>query len=299
MTILKEIHPELPVELQHFDDRELRWLWWWLVNQGAELPPENSLHPSQRIQMMGDLLGPTPRHPLGLVGNVIRAHQDALVPEETLAWITREDQRLLIWLLAIVAPSLPPPPGPKPNLFFLPTSITPERRRSEFVFTLDMAPMLMSEKLALLNSAQEQWSRAKTPDREIKWLNSKNTSQINWTWDYLRDHGKAAKIREPLTNEERYICVLAGIDLAAESHPAEKQLFLEKMKKAWAQWKYRKSGKAKKPYHLPLTVKASKQLDWLAKQTGKDRSNVLIRLIEEEYRLAEGPQIPEGEGIKS
>lgn len=159
--------------------------------------------------------------------------------------------------------------------------------------------MLMSEKLELLNSAQEQWARAKTPDREIKWLDSKNTAQINWAWDYLRDHSKTTKIREPLNSDERYICVLAGIDLLAGSHPAEKQLFMEKMKKAWAQQKYRSSGKAKKPYHLPLTVKANKQLDWLTKQTGKSRSTVLIRLIEEEYKIAEGPQLPEDKGIKS
>jgi hypothetical protein len=64
---------------------------------------------------------------------------------------------------------------------------------------------------------------------------------------------------------------------------AEKQLFIAKFKKAWSQRKFRAAGKTKKPYHLPLTVKAKASLEKLAMLKNCTENEILESLIHREY----------------
>lgn len=68
--------------------------------------------------------------------------------------------------------------------------------------------------------------------------------------------------------------------------PADKQVFLDKIRKTWQQKKFRDVVKVKNPYHLPLTKQAKKQLDWLA-QFNNIRPNIMLEiLITKEYERA-------------
>jgi len=57
------------------------------------------------------------------------------------------------------------------------------------------------------------------------------------------------------------------------------------MKKTWSQKKFRDSGKAKKPYHLPLTKTTQKQLEKLAELKNCRKEHVIEKLIEREFEV--------------
>lgn len=298
MVILEEDPAKLPKELQHFKDREVRWLWWRIVREGHQIPAEGSLRPSELIRSLTHYLMSAPNPPK-LIEQVLQAQKDDLVSDESLAWIEKGDQRLLIWLFANPVMRLANPAAAVGSPAFGLDDVAPEKRRSEFIFRLDMMTGTLAEKSDYLKRLRSTWSTAKTSDRLTKWLNQKNVAQIQWAWEYLQKHGKTAQLPLPVTDDERYCSVLAALDLLREFHEAARELFIEKMKKTWSQKKYRDSGKAKKPYHLPLTVRANSQLDWLAKCVGKSRSDVLIRLIDEEYGRAQGNQPQPVEGFST
>ena len=64
-------------------------------------------------------------------------------------------------------------------------------------------------------------------------------------------------------------------------HPAEKQLFQEKMKKTWSQKKYRDSGKAKKQHYMPLTKDTRDKLSALSEEWSMKPHEVVELLIQE------------------
>ncbi|WP_151776041.1 hypothetical protein [Acinetobacter colistiniresistens] len=73
------------------------------------------------------------------------------------------------------------------------------------------------------------------------------------------------------------------MDNLSYSLPETKELILLKMKKTWSQKKFRDSGKAKKPYHLPLTQETQAQLEELVKLKNMNKSKVLEAIILKEF----------------
>ena len=82
-----------------------------------------------------------------------------------------------------------------------------------------------------------------------------------------------------------YNAILISLDNMSYGVPSDKKLFLDRMKKTWSQKKFRDSGKAKKPYHLPLTKNTQKQLEKLAELKNCRREQVIEQLIEKEFVL--------------
>jgi len=77
--------------------------------------------------------------------------------------------------------------------------------------------------------------------------------------------------------------ILACLDNLSYGTSESKELILLKMKKTWSQKKFRDSGKAKKPYHLPLTIETQAQLEELAKLKNMNKSKVLEAIILKEF----------------
>ena len=66
---------------------------------------------------------------------------------------------------------------------------------------------------------------------------------------------------------------------------ANKELIIDKMKRAWSQQKYRDAGNTKKPYHLPLTKKTKARLEKMAQVQGVSETAMLDILINRFYDL--------------
>lgn len=218
----------------------------------------------------------------------------------------------------------PPPPQPPPVLFLhpgirVPLDVPSAERRDEIILALDTWQDSMDYKLNFIRYCQARWKQVHTPDRETKWLRRGLLAkggltredarleeiQIEWAWNYLKEHSGMAStppvappplgnpvgfrvalsISEPITHEDRRAAVLASLDRMPIVSPSDRTLFIDKMKKTWAQKKYRDSGKAKKPYYLRLTLPARKKLDWLAENFNMKDVEVLESLIKQKFEI--------------
>lgn len=132
---------------------------------------------------------------------------------------------------------------------------------------------------------KNMWSNLKYINEHTNWIDIKNKDQLNWAWDYLKKSNKLALIpNQPINDKQRYNYIISSIDLMGILSSVEtKELFLIKMKKTWAQKKYRDSGKIKKPYHLPLTKDRHDQLKNLAAYFNKSTPDVLDFVIEKVF----------------
>jgi hypothetical protein len=217
--------------------------------------------------------------------------------------------RLLIWLLDRVLIDLVNPqsnarwttkvinsePLPiRPKIRSL-DRIPSHERRAEIVRAIDFWGVAGTMKIEWLNEQKNLWGGLQRHDkRYVKWLQNfdkksgkehLDREQLEWALGYLNNHDKHLLVPHPTSVEETYAIVTALIDWIGHPHPhtAEKTVFIETMKKAWSQKKYRDAGKNKKPYHLPLTTDVKKQLDWLVDTTGHRATDILAALIKEEH----------------
>ena len=161
-----------------------------------------------------------------------------------------------------------------------------ESRYEAIINEIDIWKVTLKEKIEYLLEKKNEWTHYKTPEKQIKWINPKDDVQLVWAWEYLQKQEKDLSTPKPANTIEYHASVLASLDEMSYEHPAKKQLFMEQMKKTWYQKQYRDSGKAKKPYYLPLTIKTREKLEWLAENSGQKPADILEQLIQENYSKA-------------
>lgn len=306
-----EVGSNLPPELRHFRTRDIEWLENYLRRYNAPLPTFGSeTHLLSRELSISDVIkGNSSSNPFISVNNVLLAHREELIPSSCLDWVEEENGRLLIWLLDRVLIDLVNPqsnarwttkvinsePLPiRPKIRSL-DRIPSHERRAEIVRAIDFWGVAGTMKIEWLNEQKNLWGGLQRHDkRYVKWLQNfdkksgkehLDREQLEWALGYLNNHDKHLLVPHPTSVEETYAIVTALIDWIGHPHPhtAEKTVFIETMKKAWSQKKYRDAGKNKKPYHLPLTTDVKKQLDWLVDTTGHRATDILAALIKEEH----------------
>ncbi|MHA3083460.1 hypothetical protein ACX1NX_09875 [Acinetobacter sp. ANC 5383] len=151
----------------------------------------------------------------------------------------------------------------------------------------------INAKIQFLNSFKYDWDQLLLNKKDISWLDQNNEIQIEWAYEYIRKI-KSANFIDPIvfniTNNsvdptDLYTHVIIEIDaLSLNNNPEKKQLLLDKMRRSWSQKKFRDEGKTKKPYHLPLTKEAHKQLEFLSQILNKPISQVLESMIRDKYQ---------------
>ncbi|AJD47521.1 hypothetical protein S7S_05505 [Isoalcanivorax pacificus W11-5] len=280
---------ELPEEFKRFKDRDFRWLWRYMTQLGAPLPLEHSVARSERQATIASTINMA-QNPQAFVRQLTAAHADLVMSEDHLKWLDKDDDRLLIWMLARVQELYQQAPGQLP---FQLLWTAPEARRDEVILALDLWNIPVDQKIQWMHGYRGQWAQARTPDADTQWIDPKDRSQLTWAWDYLHKAFKAMNLPAPTNTRDYYACVLASLDNLSLGHPAEKKLFLEKMKKTWSQKKYRDSGKAKKPYYMPLSKEARSKLETLAKHHELSPHDFVEMLIESAYKEAH----PDGQGL--
>lgn len=157
----------------------------------------------------------------------------------------------------------------------------------------------VDNKIILLNNMEQRWHIVFEKENYSKWLNEKNTEQIEWTREYLKKDGKYNNLfRDVISPKDIRSMVLVSLDLidcpdyneAKNSYinhiPTDrKERIIDKMKKAWSQQKYRDAGKTKKPYHLPLTKGTKHKLEKMSQVQGISETTMLDILINRFYEL--------------
>jgi len=278
-------NPNFPTELNDFEERDINWLFMFLTGDPPDEKQEDLIEiiidrlRSRKIEVLEKT------YDLDYVS--IRELRSTNVISD-IAWIQKDDHRLLIWLLTVIRATK----HPRRN-FLLKNrieigNISTENRYQRVVECIDAVFFdgHPSEKKDWLADLKVLWGKARTLDSDTKWLDANNIEQLKWAWQYLEDTPYRAKLEVLITPEEYYHAVLASLDCMYTSESdtrAERDLFLIKFRKAWSQKKFRADGKTKKPYHLPLTAKAKESLEKLAAIKNCNENDVLEDLINREY----------------
>ncbi|ENU80977.1 hypothetical protein F975_00835 [Acinetobacter sp. ANC 3789] len=150
-----------------------------------------------------------------------------------------------------------------------------------------------SYKLENFKKFQLIWRNILSNNRDISWINKEDLEQVQWAFSYIKKSEKS--LFQPLMNDiclvsqstqliDNYLYVITEIDALSLGQPAEKNLFLDKMRRAWSQKKFRDAGKTKKAYHLPLTKETHKQLEFLSQILNKPQAQVLESIIRDKYQ---------------
>ena len=132
-----------------------------------------------------------------------------------------------------------------------------------------------------------------------KWLNDNEERQLKWAANYLVEKKLIVNVSNLENSKvELKAIVLSSLDLIdypsrievgnrnySYKISANKEIIIDKMKRAWSQQKFRDAGKTKKPYHLPLTKNTKARLKKMAQVQGLSETAMLDILINRFYEL--------------
>lgn len=135
---------------------------------------------------------------------------------------------------------------------------------------------------------------------EIKWLNQQNEEQIYWAEEYLQKHNvfinSSIFIADSI--KQKYQQILASLDFLAfslypnsynglieqvDSKPAV-SMFLNKMRKAWSQKKFRDKKEKKSAFEILFSNKTKKKLKAYAEESNQDVISFLNIIIDEKLK---------------
>lgn len=213
-----------------------------------------------------------------LVKEIKFNHSERVVKRSCIDWIDENNNRQVLWLIncGLIF-------GMQPILIY--PSWASKKYYDLFILSFDLLNISLKIKEDHLSLKKNEWSTILADKKHSNWLKKGEKGQIEWAWDYLIVHAKNAIAFFTTNPDEYHDAILATFDkmLYLGEHIDTRKVFIDRMKKAWSQKKFRDSGKAKKPYHLPLTEPTKKKLDELAKLNDMKEAAFLEELIKETY----------------
>lgn len=257
-----------------FTDRDINWL--WNLNQLYMQYPQvqfNSISEKRKILFSIFDNGEIGKN---LYQSSLANKEIYLISSKELNWAKDpHNEQLLIFTINMLIKHN--------NLIFINLLFT--NNYDYFLDIIDKINLSKEIKNSQIIEIKNMWSNLKYINEHTNWIDIKNKDQLNWAWDYLKKSYKLALIpNQPINDKQRYDYIISSIDLIGILSSIEtKELFLIKMKKTWAQKKYRDSGKIKKPHHLPLTKDRHDQLKSLAAYFNKSTPDVLDFVIEKVF----------------
>lgn len=153
--------------------------------------------------------------------------------------------------------------------------------------TLDCKANILANIKSFLNTNRESESYT-------RWLNINDKNQIEWAQNYLQRNGYYINnlnidishievVRDIVLSSLDTIYLLIYPTNYVSCMANEKLLFIDKMKRAWSQKKFRDASKTKSQYHLPLTRMTKTRLEKLAEVKGLSTTAMLDAIINTAY----------------
>lgn len=138
----------------------------------------------------------------------------------------------------------------------------------------DLKEVLMDNIKSIWSGQNKEW---------FSWIDSKDKNQIDWSLKYLGNHFQTDddvlyyyKLSSPSSE------IYGFLDICLDSN-AERELFIIKMKKAWAQSRYRESVKDKKVINTYVSNDVKEKLKEIVRSGNKKTTEVISDLIRREY----------------
>ena len=145
----------------------------------------------------------------------------------------------------------------------------------------DLALAKKEDKINLINAIRHQWNIISSND-SFSWLTQDNEQQNKWCIDYIIDYWNKNNINHNNTInievENNYSKFVLLFDIWSAYHDTKK-LFIQSIKKAYAQKKFRDKQVGKKQCSFNLSQKSINQLALLSELQGVPKNNILESLI--------------------
>lgn len=169
--------------------------------------------------------------------------------------------------------------------------VSTEEMYRDFQTVFDHINLRFGEKENIINMLKDEWIKSFTAVKNIKWLSKDDDDACNWIWDYICNHSVdnikipvwPLRFFNPESSGDKYICFYAALR-AWNDNPGGKKYFLYSLKKAWQQRSFRKKQKNKKTLSCSLDDEVKKHLEELAETYEMTITDLVTRLIENEYR---------------
>mgnify|MGYP003601155262 CR=1 FL=1 len=153
-----------------------------------------------------------------------------------------------------------------------------------------------NKKIKIMERARLLWSDLYNQCTYTDWVENASDHQVRWLKKYLEDKGVYISDIQGISSTKYFHSVLlASLDFIdiepfiqenkKYKDSESKNKFIDRMRKSWSQKVHRDSGRAKKKYHLPLAVTTKDRLSKISMVEGVSESDILERLINEEYGL--------------
>lgn len=295
-------------QLKVFTEREIQWTVGYLNNKHRDVTIPN-------------LVLPDPAHPVGTnnlrnyvsdfifalgeqigsfeITTLLKDRTTRLVTEQEIEWL-KSDIRAQIFVYLFLKESYQSTFESfyeKTFLGYIHSFLDTRKVITPTVQSTLIANIINTEdKILLIREMELKWKEIINSDNYEKWIIKESDEYIDWIHSYIK---KRLPIMSSLTpgvdRDEKSIEILAALDFfdwnflykvfPQETYkPSEGKLrFVEKMKAALSQQKYRDAGKTKSQYHLPLTKTAKARLDKMAHVQQTTPTAILHLLINATY----------------
>lgn len=137
-------------------------------------------------------------------------------------------------------------------------------------------------KIKLINELKKEWLFIENNDY-LSWLDEKDKEQIEWAKNYLQKYDNRFSIFDAYRFSSPLVQLKSFFDTWSRAIDEKKELLVIRMKKAWAQEKYREKVKDKKVINAYIPIDTKEKLDMMTKRDNKKMNEFLIYLIEKEY----------------
>ncbi|WP_041717077.1 hypothetical protein [Alloalcanivorax dieselolei] len=280
--------------LPHLSKREKYWLRLHLSYNSDWVYPGSSEKIKSVESIVEDLADNWNRH---YMSSHIRTWKEAyFLPNNELSWISADNDRQLIWLLNELNIAIPNiiVRDPPPSLFLQvqillqppdPATIPSERRYHSVIATIDAWAIRLDQKREVLDKMRQYWDQCQITWSQIKWLNKRDISQLNWAIEYInksmlwKQHDLLFSCRHSSDPKEKYTYILGFLDHLYRLGKDSQELFTIKMRKTWSQKKYRESEKAKKQVYFSLSDEARRHLEQLEKARKQSKNRIIEDLL--------------------
>ena len=142
----------------------------------------------------------------------------------------------------------------------------------------------LEQKIIFINQLNLSWDHyEKLTSKFLVWLEKLDKESLLWCYKYIKNKEEKFPYSSTI-NEISPTDVIILIDQINFTNDDAFTLYTERLKRSFAQHKYKSASKTKNKYHLPLTKQAKKILNELAEYRRQSESDVLEDLLMREYK---------------
>ncbi|WP_413525594.1 hypothetical protein [Photobacterium phosphoreum] len=286
---------------------ELNFYWYYLHamtnNSTDTIPPQNNNIPLSTIimQVKAESLTGNKEKTNEIFNNIKELYDNSLLQENELIWIKQNNGRLTNWLWHLIIKH-----KNTLNLFnkyigiskygYNPNSVGLDffdyfsfnkkaystKEKNELIIKLfELSSINRNDKISLINKLRDIWNEIITIDN-LKWIISNDDSLYEWAINYFIEYNiKNSNNITDITNisfENNFDKLVLLID-TWDAHVDTKKLFIQSIKKAYSQKKFRDKQTGKKQCSFNLSQKSINQLALLSEIQGVPKNHILESLI--------------------